>query len=46
MEVEEGPSRQYLKLCGKSMKAKNIRRATPRGFARAVYEVNREGLTQ
>jgi hypothetical protein len=38
--VEEGYSRQHLKLGGKSMKTKNIRSATPRGFARAVFEEN------
>jgi len=38
--VEEGYSRQHLKLGGKSMKTKNIRSATPRGFARAVFEAN------
>lgn len=40
VEPEEGHSRQHLKLGGKSMKTKNIRSATPRGFARAVYEWN------
>jgi hypothetical protein len=29
-----------MKLGGKSMRTKNIRSATPRGFARAVYEAN------
>jgi hypothetical protein len=38
--VEDGYARQHLKLGGKSMKTKNIRSATPRGFARAVYEAN------
>ena len=38
--VEDGYSRQHLKLGGKSMKTKNIRSATPRGFARAVFEAN------
>lgn len=42
VEPEEGHSRQHLKLGGKSMKTKNIRSATPRGFARAVYEFNSE----
>ena len=37
---EDGHSRQHLKLGGKSMKTKNIRSATPRGFARAVFEAN------
>ena len=40
VQPEEGHSRQHLKLGGKSMKTKNIRSATPRGFARAVYEFN------
>lgn len=40
VEPEEGHSRQHLKLGGKSMKTKNIRSATPRGFARAVFEWN------
>ena len=39
--VEKGYSRQHLKLGGKSMKTKNIRSATPRGFARAVFEANK-----
>lgn len=33
-------SPQHLKLGGKSLKTKNIRSATPRGFARAVYTAN------
>jgi hypothetical protein len=33
-------SPQWGKLGGKSMKTKNIRSATPRGFARAVFEAN------
>lgn len=36
--VPEGFSAQYKKLGGKSIKTKNIRSATPRGFALAVYE--------
>mgnify|MGYP003123724312 FL=1 len=40
VEPEKGHSRQHLKLGGKSAKTKNIRSATPRGFARAVYEFN------
>ena len=36
-----GSSRQHRKLGGKSMRTKNIRSATPRGFARAVFEANR-----
>lgn len=38
--VEEGYSRQHKKLGGKSMCTKNIRSATPRGFALAVFEAN------
>jgi len=38
--VEDGYSRQHKKLGGKSMRTKNIRSATPRGFARAVFEAN------
>jgi len=36
----EGYSKQHLKLGGKSEKTKNIRSATPRGFAQAVFEAN------
>ena len=43
--AEEGFSRQHKKLGGKSLKTKNIRSATPRGFARAVFEANAETLT-
>ena len=35
-----GASRQHQKLGGKSLKTKNIRSATPRGFAQAVFEAN------
>jgi hypothetical protein len=35
-------SLQFGKLGGKSMKTKNIRSATPRGFARAVFLANAE----
>ena len=35
-----GYSTQHLKLGGKSQRTKDIRSATPRGFARAVYEFN------
>ena len=35
-----GYSKPMMKLGGKSMKTKNIRSATPRGFARAVFEAN------
>ncbi|MEY8205193.1 MAG: hypothetical protein RPR40_08975 [Bermanella sp.] len=37
---EPGFSRQHTGLGGKSLKTKNIRSATPRGFARAVFEGN------
>jgi hypothetical protein len=36
--VEPGYSDQHHKLGGKSLKTKNIRSATPRGFAQAVFE--------
>ena len=39
--VEKGHSRQHLKLGGKSQRTKDIRSATPRGFAIAIYEANR-----
>ena len=39
---EEGHSRQHKKLGGKSQRTKDIRSATPRGFATAVYEFNSE----
>lgn len=35
-----GYSDQHKKLGGKSLKTKNIRSATPRGFARAVFAAN------
>ena len=35
-----GDSMQHKKLGGKSLKTKNIRSATPRGFARAVFEAH------
>lgn len=35
-----GASRQHQKLGGKSLKTKNIRSATPRGFSQAVFEAN------
>lgn len=38
--VEDGYSRQFKKLGGKSKKTKDIRSATPRGFARAVLCAN------
>lgn len=39
--VESGYSDQYKKLGGKSLRTKNIRSATPRGFAMSVYEANK-----
>jgi len=39
-----GASTQYRKLGGKSIKTKNIRSATPRGFAKAVFLANFRGL--
>lgn len=41
VEVVPGYSTQHKKLGGKSTKTKNIRSATPRGFARAVFEANK-----
>lgn len=40
VEVEPGYSDQHKKLGGKSLKTKNIRSATPRGFAQAVFLSN------
>ena len=42
VEPEDGYSRQHRMLGGKSLKTKNIRSATPRGFARAVSFFNGE----
>lgn len=39
--VASGNSVQYKKLGGKSLKTKNIRSATPKGFAKAVFEANK-----
>jgi hypothetical protein len=36
-----GNSKQHAKLGGTSSKTKNIRSATPRGFAQAVFEANK-----
>ena len=43
MPVHVGPgySAQHKKLGGKSLKTKNIRSETPRGFAMAVFLANR-----
>jgi len=43
VEIESGFATQHLKLGGKSLKTKNIRSATPRGFSLAVYLANRHG---
>ena len=40
VHVDPGYSDQHKKLGGKSLKTKNIRSATPRGFAKAVFEAN------
>ena len=40
VDVEPGYSDQHHKLGGRSLKTKNIRSATPRGFAQAVFEYN------
>lgn len=40
VDVDLGYSNQYKKLGGKSKKTKNIRSATPRGFANAVFDFN------
>ena len=40
VSVIAGYSDQHKKLGGKSLKTNNIRSATPRGFAQAVYEHN------
>jgi hypothetical protein len=37
-------SPQHLKLGGKSLKTKNIRSATPRGFAHAVWKANKDNF--
>ena len=44
VEPEVGYSRQHLKLGGKSQKTKNIRSATPRGFAQAVFNANNSSM--
>jgi hypothetical protein len=41
VRVEPGYAKQHLKLGGKSLKTKNIRSATPRGFAKAVFVANK-----
>jgi hypothetical protein len=41
-----GYSTQHLKLGGKSQRTKDIRSATPRGFAKAVYEFNSQTVEE
>ena len=41
VDVVPGYSDQHKKLGGRSLKTKNIRSATPRGFAKAVFEFNK-----
>lgn len=40
VDCDPGYSDQHKKLGGKSLKTKNIRSATPRGFAKAVFKAN------
>ncbi len=44
VHVEKGYSDQHKKLGGKSLKTKNIRSATPRGFAAATFYANSDQL--
>ena len=46
VQPEEGHSRQHKKLGGKSQRTKDIRSATPRGFATAVYEFNSQSVEE
>jgi hypothetical protein len=46
VKPQDGYSTQHLKLGGKSQKTKNIRSATPRGFARAIFEANKQEVKQ
>lgn len=39
-----GYSKPMMKLGGKSQRTKNIRSATPRGFAQAIFEANRSTM--
>lgn len=41
IEVEHQGNKHIMKLGGKSLRTKNIRSATPRGFAEAVFQFNR-----
>ena len=42
----DGYSTQHKKLGGKSQRTKDIRSATPRGFAKAVYEFNSQSVEE
>ena len=44
--VKKGYATQHLKLGGKSQRTKDIRSATPRGFAKAVYEFNSQPVEE
>jgi hypothetical protein len=44
--IAKGYSTQHLKLGGKSQRTKDIRSATPRGFAKAVYEFNSQTVEE
>jgi len=46
VQPEGGHSRQHKKLGGKSQRTKDIRSATPRGFATAVYEFNSQSVEE
>ena len=46
VQPEQGHSRQHKKLGGKSQRTKDIRSATPRGFAKAVYEFNSQTVEE
>ena len=42
MRIPTEPSKQHMMLGGKSIRTKNIRSCTPRGFAQAVFEANHD----
>ena len=46
VQPEQGYSKQHKKLGGKSQRTKDIRSATPRGFAKAVYEFNSQPVEE
>ena len=46
VQPEQGYSTQHKKLGGKSQRTKDIRSATPRGFAKAVYEFNSQSVEE